>query len=86
MDQAFRAAGRGLKTHGVVFIKEFPYGEPRSIKQGEHCRHWLEQFKELGEVQVEDVDPRGFKCFEEGREKLCRVWLKMDEDSLDNLF
>jgi len=21
---------------------------------GEHCRHWLEQFKELGEVQVED--------------------------------
>ena len=53
---------------------------------GEHCRHWLEQFKELGEVQVEDVDSRGFKCFEEGGEKLCRVWLKMDETSLDDLF
>lgn len=28
--------------------------------RGEHCRHSLEQFKELGEVQVEDVDSRGF--------------------------
>ena len=53
---------------------------------GEHCRHWLEQFKELGEAQVEDVDSRGFKCFEEGGEKLCRVWLKMDETSRDDLF
>jgi hypothetical protein len=53
---------------------------------GEHCRHWLEQFKELGEVQVEEVDSRGFKCFEEGGEKLCRVWLRMDESRLDDLF
>jgi len=53
---------------------------------GEHCRHWLEQFKELGEVQVEGVDSSGFKCFEEGGEKLCRVWLKMDESRLDDLF
>lgn len=49
---------------------------------GEHFRHWLEQFKELGEVQVEEVDPKGFKCFEEGGEKLCRVWLKMDDSRL----
>jgi hypothetical protein len=53
---------------------------------GEHCRHWLEQFKELGEVQVEDVDSRGFKCFDDAGEKLCRVWLKMDETTLDDLF
>jgi len=53
---------------------------------GEHCRHWLEQFKELGEVQVEEVDSIGFKCFEEGGEKLCRVWLRRDENSLDDLF
>lgn len=53
---------------------------------GEHCRHWLEQFKELGEVQVEEVDSIGFKCFEDAGEKLCRVWLKMDGSRLDELF
>ena len=53
---------------------------------GEHCRRWVEQFRELGEVQMEEVDPRGFKCFEEGGEKLYRVWLKMDEKGLDDLF
>jgi hypothetical protein len=53
---------------------------------GEHCRHWLEQFKELGEVQVEEVGSRGFKCFEKDGENLCRVWLKMDENRLDDLF
>ena len=53
---------------------------------GEHCRHWLEQFKEMGEVRVEEVDSRGFKCFEEGGEKLCRVWLKKGENDWDDLF
>jgi hypothetical protein len=53
---------------------------------GQHCRNWLEQFKEFREVQVEEVDPRGFKCFEEGGEKLYRVWLKMDQTRLDDLF
>ena len=46
---------------------------------GAHCDNWLEQFKELGEVQVEEVDSRGFKCFDEGGEKLCRVWFKIDK-------
>ena len=53
---------------------------------GEHFRNWLEQFKELGEVMVEDVDPTGFQCFEEAGESLHRVWLKMDENRLDELF
>jgi hypothetical protein len=53
---------------------------------GEHCRNWLEQFKELGEVQVEEVDPKGFECFEEGGEKLCRIWLKIEDRSQENLF
>ena len=53
---------------------------------GEHCRHWLEQFKEMGDVRVEEVDSRGFECFEEGGEKLCRVWLKKGENDLDDLF
>ena len=53
---------------------------------GEHCRHWIEQFKELGEVELEEVDSRGFQCFEEAGEKLYRVWLKMDEKRLDEVF
>jgi hypothetical protein len=52
---------------------------------GEHCRNWLEQFKELGEVLVEELDSKGFKCFEEGGERLCRVWLKIDETRMDDL-
>jgi len=53
---------------------------------GEHCRNWLMQFKELGDVRVEAVDSEGFRCFEDDGEKLCRVWLKMDESGLDDLF
>jgi hypothetical protein len=44
--------------------------------------HWLEQFKELGEAQVEEVESRGFKGCEKHGENLCRVWLKMDENRL----
>lgn len=43
---------------------------------GAHFRNWLEQCRELGEVEVEEVDSTGFKCFEEGGEKLYRIWLK----------
>lgn len=51
---------------------------------GEHFRNWLEQFKELGEVQVEEIDSKGFRCFEEAGEPLYRVWLKMDGRRLDD--
>jgi hypothetical protein len=44
---------------------------------GAPFRNWLEQCKELGEVQVEEVDPTGFKCYEEGGEKLFRIWVKV---------
>ena len=44
------------------------------------------QFKELGDVRVEAMDSEGFRCLEEDVEKLCRVWLKMDESGLDDLF
>jgi hypothetical protein len=27
---------------------------------------------------VEEIDPAGFKCFEEGGEKLYRIWAKKD--------
>lgn len=33
LGQALRAAGRGLKTYIVMFMKDFPYGEVKSLKQ-----------------------------------------------------
>jgi hypothetical protein len=53
---------------------------------GEHFRNWLNQCKELGEVMVEEVDSRGFKCFEEGGEKLYRIWVKLDPAGNDDQF
>jgi len=43
---------------------------------GAHFHNWLEQCRELGEVEVEEVDSRGFKCFEESGEKMYRIWMK----------
>ena len=43
---------------------------------GAHFQNWLEQCRELGEVEVEEVDSRGFKCFEEAGEKMYRIWIK----------
>jgi hypothetical protein len=43
---------------------------------GAHFRNWLEQCRELGEVEVEEVDSKGFKCFEEAGEKMYRIWMK----------
>jgi len=45
---------------------------------GAHFKNWLAQCRELGEVMVEEVNPAGFRCFEEGGEKLYRIWMKMD--------
>lgn len=46
---------------------------------GAHFENWLDQCRELGEVEVEEVDATGFKCFGEGGEKLCGIWLKLEE-------
>jgi len=46
---------------------------------GAHFRNWLSQFVELkGEenVKVEEVDSRGFKCYEESGENMYRIWVK----------
>jgi len=53
---------------------------------GQHFENWLEQCKELGEAMVEEVDSTGYKCYEEGGEKLYRIWMKMDESNEDDLF
>ena len=47
---------------------------------GGHFRNWLAQCKELGEVEVEEVDPTGFKCYEESGEKVYRIWVKVTGD------
>jgi len=49
---------------------------------GAHFRNWLEQCKELGEVEVEEIDPTGFRCYEEGGEKLFRIWVKVSQEGL----
>jgi len=46
---------------------------------GAHFRNWLSQLLELcGEdnIKVEEIDSRGFQCYEEGGEKLYRIWVK----------
>jgi len=53
---------------------------------GEHFKNWLAQCRELGEVMVEEVDATGYKCFENGGERLYRIWLKMDGEKEDDLF
>jgi hypothetical protein len=53
---------------------------------GEHFKNWLDQCKEMGEVMVEEVSPKGYKCFEMAGEKLYRIWVKMDPHENDDLF
>jgi hypothetical protein len=53
---------------------------------GEHFENWLAQCRELGEVMVEEVDSAGYKCFEEGGEKLYRIWIKLGAGKEDDLF
>jgi hypothetical protein len=46
---------------------------------GTHFKNWLDQTIELrGEenVRVEEADATGLKCFEEGGEKMYRIWVK----------
>lgn len=43
---------------------------------GTHFKHWLEQCQELGEIEVEEVEPTGFTCFEEAEEKMYTIWMK----------
>ncbi len=47
---------------------------------GLHFESWLAQCRELGEVEVEEVDPTGFKCFEENGEKMYRIWMKVPSE------
>lgn len=54
LGQALRAAGSGLKTYIVSFMKDFPYGELRSIQQ---VSQWirLEQYGNDGFVLKKEL-------------------------------
>jgi hypothetical protein len=46
---------------------------------GAHFLNWLEQCKEVyGEenVEIEEIDSRGFSYFEKGNEKMFRIWVR----------
>jgi hypothetical protein len=49
---------------------------------GAHFRNWLEQCRQLGEVQIEEIDPKGFKCYEESGEKVYRIWMRVKGGNL----
>ena len=46
---------------------------------GTHFRNWLNQCRQLGEVQIEEIDPKGLKCYEESGERLYRIWMRVKE-------
>ena len=46
---------------------------------GPHFRNWLDQTTELRgseNVEVEEADPKGLQCYEQGGEKVYRSWVK----------
>jgi len=46
---------------------------------GAHFRNWLSQIEEIygrENIEIEEIDPTGFKCFEESQEKLYRIRVK----------
>ena len=48
---------------------------------GAHFKNWLDQCKEIyGEenLEVEEIDSTGFKCFEEAGEKMYRIWVRIE--------
>jgi hypothetical protein len=51
--------------------------------EGAHFKNWLKQCKEIyGEegVEIEEIKPNGFKCFDEGDEKIYRIWARIREE------
>ncbi len=72
--QAVRAAGYGLKSYIVQFMKEFPYNEQNSLK---HLSEWItiEQF--AGDDFVYKKQPPGKKEIDKARRGLATAKAKM---------
>ncbi|MEA3442366.1 MAG: hypothetical protein U9R04_02595 [Chloroflexota bacterium] len=51
---------------------------------GAHFKNWLSQTEEIyrkENVEIEEIDSTGFKCFEEGGEKVYRIWVRENAKS-----
>jgi hypothetical protein len=47
---------------------------------GFHFKNWLDQCREVygsDNVEVEEVEASGFRCFECSREKMYRIWARV---------
>ncbi len=78
MEQEERVRER-VDAQGVTWKKVYFGG-------GEHFKNWLAQCRELGEVEVEEVNATGYQCFEDAGEKLYRIWVKVEETEGNDLF
>jgi cob(I)alamin adenosyltransferase len=80
LGQALRAAGRGLKTYIVQFMKEYPYGEAESLKK---LSKWitLEQYGD--DAFVYRKQPPGKKDVETARKALKRAKTVMLQGEYD---
>ena len=61
-----------VDKQGIRWVKKYVGG-------GAHFVNWLEQYREVyGEkaVEIEEIDSKGFSCFEIGKEKMFRIWVK----------
>ena len=61
-----------VDEQGIRWVKKYVGG-------GAHFVNWLEQYREVyGEnaVEIEEIDSKGFSCFEIGKEKMFRLWVK----------
>ena len=78
--QAVRAAGFGLKTYIVQFMKEFPYNELNSLK---HLSEWItiEQFG--GDEFVYRKEPPGKEELEKAKKGLASAKEKMLSGEFD---
>lgn len=49
---------------------------------GSHMRNWLDQIEEVfgpNNVELEEVDSTGFRCYEESGEKMYRIWARREK-------
>ncbi len=78
--QAVRAAGFGLKTYIVQFMKEFPYNELNSLK---HLKQWItiEQFG--GDEFVYKKEPPGKEELDKAKKGLSSAKEKMLNGEFD---
>lgn len=67
-----------IDTHGNRWRKVYFGG-------GVHFRNWLDQSIELcgkQNVEVEEIAVKGLQCFEQGGEKMYRIWVKGTKNRL----